>query len=222
MLEKDGFVVERTYLSREGVEVGLFFQRGGMMKSGVCYSIYPKCEPGRKMTRARTGGRQDILTSDIHTSVGGFSRTYISAYISSAVEIMFTTTIGFFLIFFTAKQNQRRTVGWEAEVLASFQLSPRIRGWALICRPTLRSSRERRWKSSQRKVIRLIRAWSGSNGWVFAFRSMDGNNPRMEVQHIKQKVPVRVSFITFLANSLQLRFFLCLIYTPQFATHHAQ
>lgn len=25
MLEKDGFVVERTYLSREGVEVGLFF-----------------------------------------------------------------------------------------------------------------------------------------------------------------------------------------------------
>lgn len=134
----------------------------------------------KQKDKSTDGGRQDHFNI-LHTYIGwGFSLTYISAYISSAVEIMFTTTIEFLKKIFTAKQNQRRTVGWEAEVWASFQLSPRIWGWALICRPTLRNSRERRWKSSQRKVIRLIRAWSGSNGWVFAFRSMDGNNPRME------------------------------------------
>lgn len=131
----------------------------------------------KQKDKSTDGGRQDHFNI-LHTYIGwGFSLTYISAYISSAVEIMFTTTIEFLKFFLPLNKIKEERL---AEVWASFQLTPRIRGWALICRPTLRNSRERRWKSSQRKVIRLIRAWSGSNGWVFAFRSMDGNNPRME------------------------------------------
>lgn len=189
---------------------------------------------GRKeKDKSTDGGRQDILTSYIHTYIGWglFPHLHISLYIyPPQLRLCLLLLLIFFKFFLPLNKIKEERLDGRRKCEQASNYPPRIRGWALICRPTLRNSRERGWKSSQRKVIRLIRAWSGSNGWVFAFRSMDGNNPRMGInprmesatQHIKQKVPVRVSFITFLANSLQLRFFLCLICTPQFATHHAQ